>query len=75
MYMTFTNGLKNRNRIVQSINLFLSIDDCERSLSFLLEACNGIKSIDASMKLHAAFLSTPNKWYVRNTSCFCQNCF
>ena len=27
------------------------------------------------MKLHAAFPSTPNKLCVRNTSCFCQNCF
>ena len=55
--------------------LFLSIDDYERSLSYLLEACNGIKSVDASMKLHAAFPSTPNKLWVRNTSCLCQNCF
>ena len=27
------------------------------------------------MKLHAAFPSTPNKLWVRNTSCFYQNCF
>ena len=27
------------------------------------------------MKLHAAFLSTPNNLWVKNTSCFCQNCF
>ena len=27
------------------------------------------------MKLHAAFLSTPDKLWVRNTSCFCHNCF
>ena len=27
------------------------------------------------MKLHAAFPSTSNKLWVRNTSCFCQNCF
>ena len=27
------------------------------------------------MKLHAAFPSTPNKLWVRNTSCFCQTCF
>ena len=55
--------------------LFLSIDDYERLLSFLSEACNGMKSVDGSMKLHAAFPSTPNKLWVRNTSCFCQNCF
>ena len=27
------------------------------------------------MKLHAAFPSTSNKLWVRNTSCFCENCF
>ena len=48
--------------------LFLSVDDYERSLSFLSEACNGIKSVDGSLKLHAAFPSTPNKLWVRNTS-------
>ena len=53
----------------------MSVDDYERSLSFLSEACNGIKSVDGSLKLHAAFPSTPNKLWVRNTSCFCQNCF
>ena len=55
--------------------LFLSVDDYERSLSFLSEACNGIKYVDALMKLHAAFSSTPNKLWVRDTSCFCQSCF
>ena len=40
---------------------FLSTDDYERSLFFLSEVCNGIKSADGSMKLHAPFLSTPNK--------------
>ena len=55
--------------------LFLPIDDYERSLSFLSEACNEIKSVNGSMELHAAFPSTSNKLWVRNTSCFCQNCF
>ena len=54
---------------------FLSTGDYERSLSLLLEAYNGIKSEDSSMKLHAAFPSTSNKLWVRNTSWFCQNCF
>ena len=53
----------------------MSIDDYERSLSFLSEACNGIKYVDGLMRLHADFLFTPNKSWVRNTSCFCQNCF
>ena len=35
--------------------LFLSIDDYERLLFFLSEACNGIKSVYGSMKLHTAF--------------------
>ena len=56
--------------------LFLSVDDYERLLSFLSEACNGIKYVDPSMKLHAAFPSCPNKLWVRNTSGgFCQKIF
>ena len=55
--------------------LYLSTDDYERSLYSLSEACNGIKSVDGSMKLHAAFPSIPNKLWVKNTSCICQNCF
>ena len=43
--------------------------------TYLSEACNGIKSAYGSMKLYAAFLCTSNKLWVRNTSCFCQNCF
>ena len=54
--------------------LFLSVDDYERLLSFLSETCNGNEHADASMKRHAAFPSTPNKSWVRNTW-FCQNCF
>ena len=34
-----------------------------------------MKYVDGSMKLHAAFLSTPNKLWKRSISCFCQNCF
>ena len=58
-----------------SIKFFLSTDDYERLLSFLSDACNGIKSVDDTMKLHAVFPSAPTKLWVRNTSCFCQNCF
>ena len=35
----------------------------------------GIKSVDGMMKLNAEFSFTPNKLWVRNTSCFSQNCF
>ena len=35
--------------------LVLSIDDYERSLSFLSEVCNGTKSVDGSTKLHKLF--------------------
>ena len=34
-----------------------------------------MKYVDGSMKLQAAFPSTPNKLWKRSTSCFCQNCF
>ena len=54
---------------------FLSTDDYGRSLSFLSEAYNGIKLVDSSIKLHAVVLFISNKLWVKNTSCFCQNCF
>ena len=34
-----------------------------------------MKYVDGSIKLHAAFPSTPNKLWKRSTSCFCQSCF
>ena len=42
--------------------LFFSVDNYERLLSFLSEACSGIKSVDGLMKLHAAF-------HIRQTNC------
>ena len=49
---------------------FLSSDDYERPLTFLSGACKGIKSVDGSMMLHAAFPYTPNKLWVKNTLVF-----
>ena len=65
MHKTFKNGLKKRRKIAQSSFCFcqlIIIDDYERLLSLLSDA-------------FAAFPSTPNKLWVRNTSYFCQNCF
>ena len=45
--------------------LFLSIDDYERSLSFLSKSCNGIKSVDGSMV----------QFFPLTQTSFCQNCF
>ena len=55
--------------------LSLLIDDYEKSLSFLSEACNGIKSVYGSVKIHEASPFAQNIFWVRNTSCFFQNCF
>ena len=74
MHMTFTNGLKRKRKVLQSSFYFCQLL-VMKDHSFLSEACSGIKSVDGSMKLHAAFPSTPDKLWVRNTSCFCQNCF
>ena len=49
--------VKNNKAVIQNARLF-SIDDYETSLSFLSEACNGIKFVDGTMKLHAVFSST-----------------
>ena len=43
--------------------LFLLIDDYEKFLSYLLEAWNGIKSVDGSVELHAAFPFIRNEWW------------
>ena len=71
----FYKWAKKRRKIVQSSFPFSSIDDYEKSLSFLSEGCNGTKFVYGSMKLHAAFPYTPKELWVRNNSCFCQNCF
>ena len=42
----------------------MSVDDYERSLSFLWEACSGIEYVDGSMKLHAA---SPSLLYSNET--------
>ena len=62
--------VKNNKAVIQNARLF-SIDDYETSLSFLSEACNGIKFVDGTMKLHAVFSSTG--WGALLV--FCQNCF
>ena len=76
--MTFTNGLKKRRKIVRSTFSFCQLMIIKDRSPSLSEACNGIKSvgtIDGAMKLHADFPSTPNKLWVRNTSCFWLDCF
>ena len=55
--------------------LFLSTADYERSSSFLTKVCTNICRIDGTAKLHVVFPSAPNKIWVRDMSCFCQNCF
>ena len=71
----FYKRSKKEENISAVIFFFLSTDNYERWLSFLSEACNRIKFVNAKMKLDAVFPSTPNKLWVRNTSYFSQNCF
>ena len=55
--------------------LFLSTEDYDRSEGFLTSACNNISPIQGTMEIHAVIGIGPNKVYVRNTSCYCINCF
>ena len=53
----------------------MSTDDYKRSLFLLSETYNRIKSMDYSIKLHAAFPCTSKKIVGEGYFCFCQNCF
>ena len=46
-----------------------------RSEGFPTSACRNISPIQGTMEIHAVIGIGPNKVYVRNTSCYCINCF
>ena len=55
--------------------LFLSTEDYDRSEGFLTSACKNFSPIQGTMEIHAVIGIGRNKVYVRNTSCYCINCF
>ena len=50
---------------------YVSIEDCGISVKFLKGACENLQA----MKVHAVFSRKVNSIWVRDTSCFCKNCF
>jgi len=36
---------------------------------------SGIKTVEGTIKLHAVKSSGPNKIKIRETSCYCENCY
>ena len=45
------------------------------SANFLRALCKNLDSFNGTMKLHAVFLLKLNWIWIRDTSCFCSNCF
>ena len=43
--------------------------------NFLKALCKNLDSFNDTMKLHAVFSLKPNWIWIRDTSCFCYNCF
>ena len=53
----------------------LSTEEYEISANFLKALCKNLDSVNGEMTLHAVFSLKPNWIWIRNTSCFCSNCF
>ena len=54
---------------------FKTFTNYENAANFLTNACENIKPVAGTMKLHAVLQHSPNKVCVRNTSCFNSCCF
>ena len=55
--------------------VYLSTEEYEMSANFLKALCKNLDSVNGTMKLHAVFSLKPNWIWIRDTSCFCSNCF
>ena len=55
--------------------LYISVQDYERSETFLKAVCNNIKPMPGTMKVHTVHATKPNSVWVCDTSCFCRRCF
>ena len=54
---------------------YVSIEDCGISVKFLKGACENLQTVKGTMKVHSVFSRKANSIWVRDTSCFCKNCF
>ena len=55
--------------------VYLSTEEYEMSANFLKALRKNLDSVNGTMKLHAVFSLKPNWIWIRDTSCFCPNCF
>ena len=55
--------------------VYLSTEEYEISANFLKALRKNLDSVNGTMKLHAVFSLKPNWIWIRDTSCFCSNCF
>ena len=55
--------------------VYLSTEEHEISANFLKALFKNLDSVNGTMKLHAVFSLKPNWIWIRDTSCFCPNCF
>ena len=55
--------------------IYLSTEEYKNSQSFLKAACKNLDAVKDTFLLHAVFSLKPNWIWVRDTSCFCCNCF
>ena len=55
--------------------VYLSTEEYEMSANFLKALCKNLDSVNGTVKLHAVFSLKPNWIWIRDTSCFCSNCF
>ena len=55
--------------------IYLSTEEYQNSQSFLKAVCKNLDAVKGTFLLHAVFSLKPNWIWVRDTSCFCRNCF
>ena len=55
--------------------IYLSTEEYQNSQSFLKAECKNLDAVKGTFLLHAVFSLKPNWIWVRDTSCFCRNCF
>jgi len=71
-FYTWAKGTEETSAIKY---FFVSSSDYTNAVSFLSTACQNIKTVVGTMKLHAVLPHAPNKIWVRENSCFGYCCF
>ena len=72
-YVDFYEQSKQESSAIKYV--YQSTEEYEISATFLKALCKNLDSVNCTMKLHAVFSLKPNRMRIRDTSCFCSNCF